>query len=82
MSSVNRETRERVRDLVREVLKNVPPEAEEPRENLPKHVVVNSLQDKVNREFDRDESAKSLITEDDLRGLEPGAKIVSRITHG
>ena len=75
MSSVNRETRERVRDLVREVLKNVPPEAEEPRENLPKHVVVNSLQDKVNREFDRDESAKSLITEDDLRGLEPGAKI-------
>ena len=41
----------------------------------PEHVVVNSLQDKLGREFDRDESAKSLITEDDLRGLEPGSKL-------
>ncbi len=75
MSSKDNETRERVRALVREVLKNVPPEIEEPAKNLPQHVVVNSMQDKVNREFDRDESAKSLITEDDLRGLEPGARL-------
>jgi ribose 5-phosphate isomerase B len=39
------------------------------------HLVVNSLKKKYDREFDRDESAKSLITEDDLRGLEPGARI-------
>ena len=71
----DKETRERVRELVRQVLANVPVENEEPPENFPKRIVVNSLQDKIGREFDRDESAKSLITEDDLRGLEAGAKI-------
>jgi len=70
----DKETRERVRELVKQVLANVPVE-EEPQEVFPKRVVVNSLQDKIGREFDRDESAKSLITEDDLRGLETGAKI-------
>jgi len=67
-------TRERVRELVKQVLANVPVE-EESQEIFPKRVVVNSLQDKIGREFDRDESAKNLITEDDLRGLEAGAKI-------
>ena len=38
-----------------------------------KLVVVNSH--RGGREFDRDESAKTLITEDDLRGLEPGARL-------
>lgn len=71
----DKETRERVRELVRQVLENVPVENEEPPETFPKRVVVNSLQDKIGKEFDRDESAKSLITEDDLRGLETGAKI-------
>ena len=71
----DKETRERVRELVRQVLENVPVEDEEPTETFPKRIVVNSLQDKIGREFDRDESAKSLITEDDLRGLEAGAKI-------
>ena len=75
MSSANQETRDRVRELVREVLKNVPTELENQIPDLPKHVVVNSLQDKLNREFDRDESSKSLITEDDLRGLEPGSRV-------
>ena len=70
----DKETRERVRELVKQVLANVPVE-EEPQEVFPKRVVVNSLQDKIGREFDRDESAKSLITEDDLRGLDAGAKI-------
>jgi len=80
MSFENKETRERVRALVREVLKSVPPETEEPAKNLPEHFVVNSLQDKLNRQFDRDESAKSLITEDDLRGLDPGARL--RVAEG
>lgn len=74
--SENKETRERVRELVRQVLANVPTETEEsPTENFPHHVVVNSLKDKSEKEFDRDESAKNLITEDDLRGLDFGAKL-------
>ncbi len=75
MPSDKQETRDRVRELVRQVLKSVPTEPENKAPDLPKHVVVNSLQDKLNREFDRDESSKSLITEDDLRGLEPGARV-------
>lgn len=74
MSDEKKETRDRVRELVRQVLESVPEEPE-PDAHVPQHVVVNSLQDKVGREFDRDESAKSLITEDDLRGLEPGSKV-------
>lgn len=74
----DKETRERVRELVRQVLATVPTQEEPPKkpaENFPQRVVVNSLQDKTGKEFDRDESAKSLITEDDLRGLEAGAKL-------
>ncbi|MDQ3179945.1 MAG: ribose 5-phosphate isomerase B [Acidobacteriota bacterium] len=70
----DKETRNRVRELVKQVLESVPLEAE-PSETFPKHVVVNSLQDKTDKEFDRDESAKNLITEDDLRGLDFGAKL-------
>lgn len=70
----NSDTRDRVRELVKQVLASVPPEKTE-RPNPIERVVVNSLQDKVGKEFDRDESAKSLITEDDLRGLDPGAKV-------
>ncbi|MGC2234534.1 MAG: ribose 5-phosphate isomerase B [Pyrinomonadaceae bacterium] len=72
--SEDKETRDRVRALVKEVLANVPVE-DESQEIFPKRVVVNSLKDNINKEFDRDESAKSLITEDDLRGLGEGAKI-------
>jgi ribose 5-phosphate isomerase B len=71
----DKETRDRVRALVREVLASVPVEEEKPQETFPKRVVVNSLKENINKEFDRDESAKSLITEDDLRGLHEGAKI-------
>jgi len=71
------ETRDRVRALVKEVLANVPVEEGEETapEALPKHVVVNSLKDELGKEFDRDESAKNLLTEDDLRGLEFGARL-------
>jgi len=80
MSEVNQETRDRVRALVKQVLATVPTEGETgktatPNVGVVEHVVVNSLQNKLGKEFDRDESAKSLITEDDLRGLENGARL-------
>ncbi|HTK26707.1 MAG TPA: ribose 5-phosphate isomerase B [Pyrinomonadaceae bacterium] len=71
MSDQTKETRERVQALVREVLKNVPAGTD----SEPDHVVVNSLQEKFAREWDRDESSKQLITEDDLRGLDEGARV-------
>lgn len=82
----DKETRERVRELVKQVLASVPTveETEEktPPENrsrqpeiFPQRVVVNSLKEEIGRDFDRDESAKSLITEDDLRGLDVGARL-------
>ena len=72
--SENKETRDRVRALVKQVLETVPFEEDEEK-NLPERVVVNSLKDEIGKEFDRDESAKSILTEDDLRGLETGAKL-------
>jgi len=76
----DKETRDRVRELVRQVLASVPTEGESQSaaavsSGEVEHVVVNSLQEKLGREWDRDESAKSLITEDDLRGLEPGSRV-------
>ncbi|HVF31048.1 MAG TPA: RpiB/LacA/LacB family sugar-phosphate isomerase [Pyrinomonadaceae bacterium] len=76
MSSESASTRDRVRALVREILDSVP--AEEPPvspDRNPEHVVVNSLREKAEREYDRDESSKSLITEDDLRGLDAGSRV-------
>lgn len=80
MADNNKETRDRVRELVKQVLATVPTEGEPPNagppaDRSPEHVVVNSLKDKIGKEFDRDESSKTLITEDDLRGLEPGSKL-------
>ncbi|CAN5117289.1 hypothetical protein BH20ACI2_BH20ACI2_19410 [soil metagenome] len=81
MADENKETRDRVRELVKQVLATVPTEGDSSAEGStaadkpPEHVVVNSLKDKIGREFDRDESSKTLITEDDLRGLEPGSKL-------
>lgn len=79
MSDEKNEIRDRVRALVRQVLDTVPTEDDSHAGTVsafvPEHVVVNSLQDKIGKEFDRDESAKTLITEDDLRGLEPGSKL-------
>ena len=75
-------TRDRVRELVKQVLATVPTEGEPApavsstaATHEPEHVIVNSLKDKMSREWDRDESAKSLLTEDDLRGLEEGARV-------
>lgn len=76
MPSDSETARDRVRALVRQVLDSVPAE-ENPNsaDQEPEHVVVNSIRDKAEREYDRDESSKSLITEDDLRGLEFGARL-------
>ena len=79
MADQKQETRDRVRALVREVLATVPTEGEAPSatktNESPQHVVVNSLKDKIGKEFDRDESSKTLLTEDDLRGLDEGARL-------
>ena len=72
MADNNKETRDRVRELVRQVLATVPSEAEP---TTVEHVVVNSLKKTIGREWDRDESSKSLLTEDDLRGLEHGSRL-------
>lgn len=77
MADADKDTRDRVRELVRQVLATVPTEGETAPEAVSEveHVVVNSLQGKFGKEFDRDESSKMLITEDDIRGLEPGSKL-------
>lgn len=77
MADADKDTRDRVRELVRQVLATVPTEGETAPKTVSEveHVVVNSLQGKIGKEFDRDESSKTLITEDDIRGLEPGAKL-------
>lgn len=78
MSDVNKETRDRIRSLVRQVLDTVPTvetparAADHP---VVEHLVVNSLKDSVGKDYDRDESAKTLITEDDLRGLTQGSRL-------
>src|SRR6266496_4874436 len=64
-------TRDRVRALVRDVLsKAMPAESEAPSSNTP-----SSLASPASRRpsVTRDESAKVVITEDDVRGLERGA---------
>ena len=75
MANEQDEKRQRVQALVREILKTVPPEDAPAVESYPQRVVVNSLQEKAARGWDRDESSKSLITESDLRGLEPGTRV-------
>lgn len=74
----NTSTRDRVRALVRQVLENTPVEGEETPE-IPmmqtKIIDVQPQTIQTKKEFDRDESAKNLITEDDLRGLETGARL-------
>ena len=64
-------TRDRVRALVREVLAKAAPEDAAP--STPTRFV-NTVSETPNPPaVTRDESAKSVITEDDVRGLEPGA---------
>lgn len=73
MSSNVTQQREAIKSMVREILESASENDE--KAPMPEHVVVNSMRDQMNREFDRDESAKGLITEDDIRGLDHGARI-------
>jgi ribose 5-phosphate isomerase B len=80
-------TRDRVRALVREVLENAAPAAEEngapppPPESTPLARVVNvapaaaGKPADAGKDYDRDESSKTVITEDDVRGLPEGARL-------
>lgn len=63
------EARDRIRALVRDVLEKAAPAPE----NTPTHFVNTVPETTDQPAFTRDESAKSIITEDDVRGLEPGA---------
>src|ERR1044072_1478043 len=66
------DTRDRVRALVREVLAKAAPETadDQPQSRFVNTVPESSTQSAT---VTRDESAKSVITEDDVRGLEAGA---------
>ena len=60
-------TRDRIRALVRDVLEKAAPES------TPSRFVNTVPETTAAPAFTRDESAKNVITEDDVRGLEPGA---------
>ncbi len=73
-------TRERVRALVKQVLETVPlaedeQDARQPQMPAAKVIDVSPAPQTVEKDFDRDESAKTLITEDDLRGLIEGSRL-------
>ncbi len=71
--------RDQIRNLVKEVLSRFPDSepaaAANASDNEPEHVIVNSLKPQFAKEFDRDESSKGLITEDDIRGLADGSRL-------
>ncbi|MEJ7616993.1 MAG: ribose 5-phosphate isomerase B [Pyrinomonadaceae bacterium] len=81
----DRETRDRVRALVRDVLKNALPQEDEaegretrvdepaPRAASPPLSAPEELPEEL--PIARDESAKQVITQDDVRGLEEGARL-------
>ena len=92
---VDDETRDRVRALVRDVLHNALPEEDGPSDNPRSTAAAPEAQmrsrfvqvapephagNETGPEFARDESSKSVITEDDVRGLEEGARL--RIAEG
>lgn len=92
---VDDETRDRVRALVRDVLQNASPEEDAPSDSPRSSAAALETQtqsrfvniapepragDETGPEFARDESSKSVITEDDVRGLETGARL--RVAEG
>lgn len=69
-------TRDRVRALVREVLSRADSEAGNPRpveEPLPSRIINTAPNAPVQGTQTQDESSKTVITEDDVRGLEAGS---------
>jgi ribose 5-phosphate isomerase B len=80
MADDKTEVRDRVRALVRDVLKNTQT-LEEEKTSVPTRIIqVSQTHEKEEPAWARDESAKTIITEDDVRNLEEGAKL--RIAEG
>jgi len=75
-------TRDRVRSLVREVLSRSIPDAPEQAQaaETPSRFIDTIPSKTTSNSYARDESSKSVITEDDVRGMEPGS--VLRIAEG
>ncbi|MDT7806368.1 MAG: ribose 5-phosphate isomerase [Acidobacteriota bacterium] len=76
-------TRDRVRALVRDVLRNAAPADEDAEQTPPRARVVNvatEVSAPAEKDYARDESSKTVITEDDVRGLAEGARL--RIAEG
>ena len=74
------ETRDRIRALVRDVLEKAGPASEGPSEETPASTptrFVNTIPETESQTggVTRDESSKSVITEDDVRGLPEGARL-------
>jgi ribose 5-phosphate isomerase B len=65
--------RDRIRALVRNVLAQAMPEAEQPSSQTSSSFIDTLPKTKASDEVTRDESSKLVITEDDVRGLEKGA---------
>jgi ribose 5-phosphate isomerase B len=72
---MNDDTRDRVRALVREVLAKAGPDDDSARSDTsdPQSRFINVAPESAAPVFARDESAKGIITEDDVRGLESGS---------
>lgn len=75
MADDKNEVRDRVRALVRDVLKNTEGGEEEKSSAQTKFIPVAPAQEKEEPAWDKDESAKTIITEDDVRNLKEGAKL-------
>lgn len=72
----DRETREKIKGMVRQALESREPNPpKQETESKVEHVRVNSLSHIGENGYERDESAKELITEDDLRGLAEGSRV-------
>lgn len=65
--------RDRIRALVRNVLAQAMPEADQPSSQTSSSFIDTLPRTKASDEVTRDESSKLVITEDDVRGLEQGA---------
>lgn len=75
MADDKTEVRDRVRALVRDVLKNAEGGEEEKSSTPTRIIEVASTQQEEKPAWDKDESSKTIITEDDVRNLKEGAKL-------
>lgn len=82
MKAIEHQQREKVREIVKNVLDTLPNEPDQKTSSSHatiEHIVVNSLKAQSRGEFDRDDSSRALITEQDLHGLKEGSRL--RVAH-